>query len=341
LTAATAAPATATHLVEAVGLTKTFGEHRALDGIDVGIGRGITGLLGANGAGKTTLLRLLLGLTMADAGSLTVFGQDPVRHGAQVRARIGWSAEHDTLPGDVRAQDLVRHLAEIHGLPPRAALGRASDALNEVGLAEERFRPVGTMSTGQRQRVKLAMAIAHDPSLVLLDEPTNGLDPVQRDDMLGLVRRIGTEFGLDVIVSSHLLGEVERICDSVVMLADGRVQASGRLEDLRVGDDVLLVEVDGDPEPVVAALAAAGLLVERTGPTALTVTGPEGDGVYDTVRDAVAAAGVGLRRLQHRRASLEDLFLTGTDGPRAGAGAVGVGAVGVGAGEAAGPRAAP
>jgi ABC-2 type transport system ATP-binding protein len=297
-------------LLETTDLTKRFGERAALDAVDVEIGHGVTGLLGANGAGKTTLLRLVLGLVAPDAGSLRVLGRDPQREGAWVRSRIGWSAEHDTLPGDVRAQDLVRHLAEIHGLPPRAALARASDALNEVGLAEERFRPVGTMSTGQRQRVKLAMAIAHDPELVLLDEPTNGLDPMQRDDMLRLVRRIGTEFGLDVIVSSHLLGEVERICDSVVMLADGRVAASGRLADLRTGDDQLVVEVDGDAGPLAAALAAAGLAAETHGPTTLGVT-VDGDEVYDAVRDAVVRAGVGLRRLERRRATLEELFLAG------------------------------
>jgi ABC-2 type transport system ATP-binding protein len=311
-------PAPETPLVEANGLTKVFGEHRALDGVDLRIGRGITGLLGANGAGKTTLLRLLLGLTGVDGGTLSVFGRDPHHDGASVRARIGWSAEHDALPGDVRAQDLVRHLAEIHGLPPRAALGRASDALNEVGLAEERFRPVGTMSTGQRQRVKLAMAIAHDPALVLLDEPTNGLDPVQRDDMLALVRRIGSEFGLDVIVSSHLLGEVERICDAVVILAEGRVQASGRLDDLRTADHLLLLELDGDPGPIAAALAAAGLVVEQTAATTLAVGVDEAGTVYDIVRDAVADAGLGLRRLERRRASLEDLFLAGTAAAAAG-----------------------
>jgi ABC-2 type transport system ATP-binding protein len=320
VTAGTVAP-TAAALVEASGLTKVFGERRALDAVDAAIGRGITGLLGANGAGKTTLLRLLLGLVQPDEGTLRVFGRDPFHDGTSVRARIGWSAEHDALPGDVRAQDLVRHLAEIHGLPTRAALGRASDALNEVGLAEERFRPVGTMSTGQRQRVKLAMAIAHDPALVLLDEPTNGLDPVQRDDMLALIRRIGTEFGLDVIVSSHLLGEVERICDSVVILADGRVQASGRLDDLRVADHLLVVEVDGDPDAVAARLAAFGLSVDRPGPTTLEIAVDEDGRVFDLVRDAVAASGAGLRRLERRRASLEDLFLAGTaaaaphDGP--------------------------
>ena len=288
MTAGATAVAPGAPLVEAIGLTKQFGDRRALDAVDLRIGDGITGLLGANGAGKTTLLRLLLGLTGADGGTLNVFGHDPLHHGAAVRARIGWSAEHDALPGDVRAQDLVRHLAEIHGLPPRAALGRASDALNEVGLAEERFRPVGTMSTGQRQRVKLAMAIAHDPELVLLDEPTNGLDPVQRDDMLALVRRIGTEFGLDVIVSSHLLGEVERICDAVVILADGRVQASGRLDDLRTADHLLLVEVDGDPARSPPPCRRTAWPSSRWDRATLAVTVDDGEAVYDAVRDVVA-----------------------------------------------------
>ncbi|MDZ4828560.1 MAG: ABC transporter ATP-binding protein [Actinomycetota bacterium] len=299
------------HLVETGGLTKRFGDRLALDSVDISVGRGVTGLLGANGAGKTTLLRLVLGLARPDSGTITVLGKDPHHDGASVRARIGWSAEHDTVPGDVRAQDLVRHLAEVHGLPARAALGRASDALNEVGLAEERFRPIGTMSTGQRQRVKLAMAIAHDPALVLLDEPTNGLDPMQRDDMLHLIRRIGTEFGLDVLVSSHLLGEVERICDSVIMLAEGRVVASGRLVDLRTGDDSLVVEVDGDAAPIVAALTAAGIVVEADGTSAFVAPVDDDGRVFDEVRDAVVAAGVGLRRMQRRTASLEDLFLAG------------------------------
>ena len=142
----------------------------------------------------------------------------------------------------------MRHLAEVHGLPRREATARASDALWQVGLGEERFRPLGTMSTGQRQRVKLAQAIAHDPALVLLDEPTDGLDPVQRDEMLELIRRIGTEFGIDVLLSSHLLDEVERICDAAVILGDGGVVAAGTLDELaRRGPTASLVEVDERP----------------------------------------------------------------------------------------------
>ncbi|HVM65381.1 MAG TPA: ABC transporter ATP-binding protein, partial [Acidimicrobiales bacterium] len=143
-----------------------------LNGATFQIGRGVTGLLGANGAGKTTLLGLLLGLHRPDAGRVRVLGGDPWTSGPEVRARIGYAPEYDALPPDVTAADVVRHIAELHGLPRREATGRASDTLWEVGLGEERFRLVGTMSTGQRQRVKLAQAIVHDPQLVLLDEPT-------------------------------------------------------------------------------------------------------------------------------------------------------------------------
>jgi ABC-2 type transport system ATP-binding protein len=299
-------------LVQTSKLTKRFGERVALDAVDISIEGGVTGLLGANGAGKTTFLRLVLGLAHPDDGRIAVFDRDPRTQAAAVRALIGWSPEHDTLPPDVRAQDLVRHLAEVHGLPPRAALGRASDALTEVGLSEERFRPVGTMSTGQKQRVKLATAIAHDPELVLLDEPTNGLDPMQRDDMLRLIRRIGTEFGLNVIVSSHLLGEVERICDNVVMLAEGRLVAQASLASLRTGDDRFIVELDGDGQRVLDAVVAAGIEAEAIAATSFTMTVGEEGRELDVVRDAIAAAGVGLRRLHQRTATLESLFFAET-----------------------------
>ena len=205
----------------------------------------------------------------------------------------------------MQAQDLVRHLTELHGIPPRSAIQRASDALWQVGLGEERLRPVGTMSTGQRQRVKLASAIAHDPALVLLDEPTDGLDPVQRDDMLALIRRIGTEFGIDIVVSSHHLEEVERICDAVVILDAGRMIRSGTLSELRQGDAGLLVEVDGGHEELVERLRAAGLEAEVAGETILV----SGEDPHDIVRDAVADLGLGLRRLEPRSRTLEDVYL--------------------------------
>jgi len=295
------------------GIVKRWGSVTALSGATFTIQRGVTGLLGTNGAGKTTLLGMMLGLHRPTEGSLTVLGLDPVRAGAAVRERVGYSPEHHTLPADTTAQDLVRHIAEVHGLPHREATGRASDALWQVGLGEERFRPIGTMSTGQRQRVKLAQAIAHDPQLVLLDEPTDGLDPVQRDDMLALIKRVGTEFGIDIILSSHLLEEVERVCDSAVIIAGGEVVASGPISELTGADRGLLVEVDDRAEELAHAIRAASLdyRVELDG-SRLVVTGALGradDELYDAVRDAVAATGAGLRRLTNRTVSLEDVFL--------------------------------
>jgi ABC-2 type transport system ATP-binding protein len=301
-------------VIGAQAVTRRFGAVTALDQATFTIGPGITGLLGANGAGKTTLLGLVLGLHRPDGGRLRVLGLDPATAGPQVRARIGYAPEHHLLPPDTRAHDLVRHLAEVHGLPHREATSRASDALWQVGLGEERFRPVGTMSTGQRQRVKLAQAIAHDPALVLLDEPTDGLDPVQRDDMLALIRRVGTEFGIHVVISSHLLEEVERICDSAVILRAGQVVASGSLDELTGQGRGLVLEVDDQPQTVATLLRRRGLDVDVDG-LRLVVRraddvddGPDGL-VHDAARDAVAAAGVGIRRLSDRTVRLEDVFL--------------------------------
>jgi ABC-2 type transport system ATP-binding protein len=298
-------------VVRAEGLTKRWGATLALDDASFEVGPGITGLLGPNGAGKTTMLGLMLGLYQSDGGTISVLDRDPWHAGPEVRARIGWAPEHDALPPDVPAFDAVRHLAEVHGLPGTEAAGRASDALWVVGLGEERFRAVGTMSTGQRQRVKLAQAIAHDPSLVLLDEPTNGLDPVQRDEMLGLIRHVGRDLGLNVVLSSHLLEEVERTCDAVVILDAGRVVEQGAIADLRATGDIraeVIVEVDGGPDAV-AALAdrLAGVTVDVDG--SRLVVAFNGDETYDVVRDAIADAGIALRRLQRRTRSLEDVYL--------------------------------
>ena len=294
-------------VIRGTAVVKRWGATTALDGATFQVDAGITGLVGANGAGKTTLLGLLLGLHPVDDGGIEVLGLDPATAGPEVRARVGYAPEHDALPPDVRAHDLVRHLAEVHGLPRREATNRASDALWHVGLGEERFRPVGTMSTGQRQRVKLAAAFAHDPSLLLLDEPTNGLDPVQRESMLDLVRRIGIEFGIHVVLSSHLLEEVERVCDGAVILAEGRVVAAGTLDELRGPDRGVVVEVDDRADVVAEGLRRRGGEVTLVG-VRLLVTGRD-EGVYDDVLEAVTEAGVGLRRLQPATVSLEQVFL--------------------------------
>ncbi|MDH3682022.1 MAG: ABC transporter ATP-binding protein [Acidimicrobiia bacterium] len=316
MTATDATPAT---LVSARGVSKRYGDVPVLEEIDFDIHQGITGLLGANGSGKTTLLGMILGLHPRDGGTLAVYGRDPWTGGAEVRALTGYAPEHHTLPPDLRADEFVRHVAELHGLPTTEAVTRASDALWLVGLGEERFRPMGTMSTGQRQRVKLAQAIAHDPRLILLDEPTDGLDPVQRDAMLELIHHVAESFEINVLLSSHLLDEVEQICDSAVIIGDGRTLASGTLQELRGESDTgLSLVLDGSDDQVAAVvdqLQERGAIVTFTGHH-LNVdgsniqAGANGAGsVFDHARDVCAAAEVGIVRLSRRRLSLEDVFL--------------------------------
>ena len=305
---------TATPVISAQAVTKSWGPHEVFSDVTADVPPGVTGLLGSNGAGKTTLLGMLLALHRPDSGTLRVLGEDPATAGPELRTHIGYSPEHHDLPNDVLAQDLVRHVALLHGLPKREATTRSSDALWLVGLGEERARPVGTMSTGQRQRVKLAMAVAHGPKMVMLDEPTDGLDPVQRDDVLELIRTIGTEFGIHVLLSSHLLEEVERIADNVVILSNGRVRAAGPLAELRVGDGPMTAVVDEGVDDVVATLRsrgfAAGASHNRIEITGLASGQPTtAEALADAMRDAIADHGVPLRRMEPSRQTLEDLFL--------------------------------
>ncbi|MBA2632864.1 MAG: ABC transporter ATP-binding protein, partial [Chloroflexi bacterium] len=195
-------------LISTRALTKRYpGGVTALDGLSVEIEPGVIGLVGANGAGKSTLLKILLGLLPATTGEAHVFDLDTATHGARIRELVGYMPEHDCLPPDVSATEFVSHMARVSGLPAGAARERTADVLRHVGLYEERYRPIGGYSTGMKQRVKLAQALVHDPRVLFLDEPTNGLDPAGRDEMLALIERIGKEFGIAVIVASHLLGE--------------------------------------------------------------------------------------------------------------------------------------
>jgi ABC-2 type transport system ATP-binding protein len=298
-------------LIAAEGLTRRYGRVVALDELALRLEPGLVGLVGANGAGKTTLIQILLGLLPPTAGSVRVLGLDPTRQGARVRALVGYMPEHDCLPPDLSATELVVHLARVSGLPASAARERAADTLRHVGLQEERYRPIGGYSTGMRQRVKLAQALVHDPRLVLLDEPTNGLDPQGRAEMLALIRRIAAEFGIPVLVSSHHLGEIERICTHVVVIDAGRLLRSSAIERFTEGSDVLSVEVDERVEELAARLAATGVRSLPDGRTLLVHL--RGDPTYDLVRDAVADLGLSLVRLERGRHRIEDVF---RDAPR-------------------------
>ena len=295
------------------GLTKDYGSVLALDSLDVSIGTGVTGLVGANGAGKSTLIKILLGLLDPTAGSAQVLGHDIATEGAQIRARVGYMPEHECLPPDVSASDFVVHMAQMSGLPHAAARERAADVLRHVGLAEERYRPMGGYSTGMKQRAKLAQALAHDPRLVLLDEPTNGLDPASRDDMLDLVRRIGHDFGIAVLVTSHLLGELERVSDHVVVLDGGRLLRASATTDFLDTTGTLLVEVLGgatERDLLGRTLYDAGFACQPRGNVVAVEPPAPGDprDLHDTIRDTAVDLGLGLVRIQPDHHRIEDIF---------------------------------
>ncbi|WP_062345016.1 ABC transporter ATP-binding protein [Herbidospora yilanensis] len=287
-------------------LTKRYPRVTALDQLTVDVGTGVTGLVGANGAGKSTLIKILLGLVPASEGSARVLGLDPVTQGQEIRRSVGYMPEHDCLPPDQSATEFIVHMARMSGLPRIAARERAADTLRHVGLQEERYRPIGGYSTGMKQRVKLAQALVHDPKVIFLDEPTNGLDPQGRDEMLRLVHRIGTEFGISVLVCSHLLGELERICDHVIVIDAGRLLRSSAIGELTQASQVISVEVEEGLEKLAARLTETGETVVVEG-RSLTVQ-VRADETYDLLRDAVVDLDLNLVRLEQRHARIEDVF---------------------------------
>ncbi|HEX9040678.1 MAG TPA: ABC transporter ATP-binding protein [Trebonia sp.] len=296
-----------TPVIETGALTKVYpGGVTALAGLTVAFPPGVTGLIGANGAGKSTLIKVLLGLLEPTQGMAKVLGHDCVKDGMKIRELVGYMPEHDCLPGDISATEFVTHMGRMSGLPATAARERAAEALRHVGLHEERYRQIGTYSTGMKQRVKLAQALAGDPRLLLLDEPTNGLDPAGRNAMLELIERIGAEFGIPIVVASHLLGEIERICDSLVAIEAGRLLRADTMDSFTRASQTLLIEVEEGTDALRQELARRGLQ-PRPYQRALLVP-IAGEHVYDAVRDSVAALGLPLSRLEQRRHQVEEIF---------------------------------
>ncbi len=314
-------------LIQTSELTRRYGAVTALDALTVTIEPGITGLVGANGAGKSTLAKILLGLVSPSSGTARVMGHDVVQGRADIRALVGYMPEHDCLPPDMSATEFVAFLARCSGLPASAARERAAEVLRHVGLFEERYRPMGGYSTGMAQRVKLAQALVHDPRILILDEPTNGLDPAGRDEMLALVARTGHEFGISVLVSSHLLGELERICERIVLIEQGRLRRVASVGSLTEATGTLVVELDRDAatlEAFVHALGSRGVTarvdrhhvlvdVPAMEADSMVVQAPERArqteyAVYDAVRDAAMHLDAGILRLERRRGQLAELF---------------------------------
>jgi ABC-2 type transport system ATP-binding protein len=294
-------------MIDTHGLTMRYGGRvTALDELTVSVEPGVIGLVGANGAGKSTLIKILLGLLAPTAGTARVFGLNSATDGDAIRARVGYMPESDALPPDLAAAEFVTHMGRMSGLPKAFARERASEALRHVGLYEERYRQIGGYSTGMKQRVKLAQALVHDPDLLLLDEPTNGLDPAGRDAMLALIQRIGTEFGISVVVCSHLLGEVERICDTLVAIEGGKLLRADRIDAMTTHQGVLAVEVDEGTDLLADRLAELGLHVVRDGRMLLVPL--TSDGTYDVIMRAVADLELPLHRLDQRRHHVAELF---------------------------------
>jgi len=292
-------------LLTARNLTKHYRNVVALNDVSFDISEGITGILGENGAGKTTAIKLFLGLLPPTSGSARALSQD-ASESVSVRARLGYMPEHDCLPTHVSAAEFLTHMAEVSGLPPSAARTRAADTLRHTGLFEERYRAMSGYSTGMKQRVKLAQALVHDPAFVFLDEPTAGLDPVGREEMLALVRKTYREFGISVLFSSHLMADVERTCDRIIVLQAGRVAQSGEVKHFTKETETVFIEVDTNREQLVAALQrrGVGVTLDHGG---LTIEGPD-ESVYDHVRDALVEAQAPLRRMAPRRRALAELF---------------------------------
>jgi len=299
-------------LVVARDLAKHYGDVVALAGVSFGIFDGITGILGENGAGKSTAIKIFLGLLRPTSGAAIVFGEDASEN-VEVRARLGYMPEHDCLPTAVTAAEFLTHMAELSGLPAARARTRAADTLRHVGLFEERYRAIGGYSTGMKQRVKLAQALVHDPRMVFLDEPTAGLDPAGREEMLDLVRKTHREFGISILLSSHLMSDVERTCDRILVLQGGRLAQSGEVSDLTSETESVFVEVDSGHERLLAELARLGVIGTLDG-GAIHIQGADAS-VYDHVRDALVATGAPLRRMAPRRRALGELFVRDADEP--------------------------
>jgi ABC-2 type transport system ATP-binding protein len=298
-------------VIELDDLQVSLGGRPVLRGLTAALHGRCVGLLGPNGAGKSTLINTLLGFHRPDGGTARVLGRD-VRHELRsIRSSIGYMPENDAFIGGMTGIGFVRYMAELAGLPARLALERAHEAFLHVGLGEARYRTLGSYSLGMRQMAKLAQAIVHGPRLLLLDEPTNGLDPPGRLRMLRLIREMRDTEGVNVLVSSHLLRDVEECCDEVIIIKDGRVAAQHDLEEeRRTHRRFLEIETSGaaSDSAFAEAVTTLGVACASGGDGRLKLVLPEGVEIKQLYATA-AARGVQIRRLSTRQDSLEDIFL--------------------------------
>ncbi len=299
-----------TELIQLAGLTKRYGAIAALRGVDAKVDGKIIGLLGPNGSGKSTLLKCLLGLLPFE-GSARVLGLDANADGAAIRDRVGYMPEQEMALAGMTAVELCVYAGELSGLPRNEAMQRAHAALYYAGLEEKRYQLIESYSTGMKQRVKLAQALVHDPEILFLDEPTNGLDPRSRDEMLELVAEMPERRSCSIVLSTHLLPDVERVCDHALIMHEGKARFVGTIDELRGArgrDTELAVEVKADAAKLADALAAAGATCKVTSPVALDVDLPA-SATTDLIFRTARTAGLQVRHLEVRRESLETAFM--------------------------------
>ena len=299
-----------TPLIELAHLTKRYGSITAIEDVNAVVDGRIIGLLGPNGAGKSTLLKCLLGLIPYD-GDARVLGLHARTHGAEIRDRVGYMPEQEAFLSGMSAVELCTYAGELSGLPRTEAMQRAHAALYYAGLEEKRYQSIDGYSTGMKQRVKLAQALVHDPEILFLDEPTNGLDPRSRDEMLELILDLPVRRGCSIVLSTHLLPDVERVCDHAVIMHRGRVRFVGSIDELRDTrgrDRELAVEVKADAARLAEVLGTAGATCKVESPVALTVTLPV-EATPDLVFRRARDAGLQIRALGVRRETVEAAFL--------------------------------
>jgi ABC-2 type transport system ATP-binding protein len=297
------------------GVTVIYGDNRALKGVSASFARGAVGLLGPNGAGKSTMLKALLGFIKPAEGRMTVLGLDVAHRPMEIRARLGYMPETDAhIPG-MNAVSFVAYCGELAGLPAVDSMQRAHEVLYYVGLGEARYRKIETYSTGMKQRIKLAQALVHDPDLLFLDEPTNGMDPKGRDEMLDLIRDLGHKKNVNMILSSHLLPDVEYTCDSVIVIDKGQVVAQGPIEELKgPGGRVFELRIKGDLPGFLELLRKTGMECTSTDLDVMRVFVPDRlaqSGIGNDQRALFALAarhGVQVRHLRPSVPTLEDVF---------------------------------
>ncbi len=314
---ASALPARGAPLVQLTGVAKRYGRVQALSDITMSLPPGPVGLLGPNGAGKTTLIKVLLGLTVPTSGDARVAGLSPRTRSErlELRRRVGYMPESDCLIPGTSAIELVSTLGKLVGLTASDAMTRAHEVLDYVQLEEARYRPIEGFSTGMKQRLKLAQALVHDPPVLLLDEPTNGLDPKGRRQMLNLVEDLGRNQGKNVLLCSHLLPDIERTCDHVVVLEKGRVVLQGDVAELTRAEAARVVlKVPLELERLVAALRtsdalAAGWAIEPLGRDSARVTLPNGASDVDDLLAWTASLAVPVESIEPVRSTLEEVFL--------------------------------